>query len=67
MIMDNIHSDHRSITLELLNSNPNPIRLYRGVPIGMISFLPLTGKIEQESSKQYGGQLEATEIKKGIS
>lgn len=52
------------VTLELMNGNPNPVRLHAGDRICQIVFEPIVGAVEQtygSETNQYQGQSGATE------
>lgn len=60
MVIDNVHEEPRSITLEIANLGPFKVRLKSGDRIGMIFFSSLHSAIGQRASKQYRGQQRVT-------
>lgn len=56
-IIDNMFSEKRTIVLEMFNMSPFNIKIYPGLPIGMVSFYELTSDVLSESQLQYKDQI----------
>ncbi|MDQ0173376.1 dCTP deaminase [Paenibacillus tundrae] len=59
-IIDNLYEEPRSIILEIKNNGPLSIKLYPGLPIGMMLFHQLSSPVEQDVQKQYFRQDKVT-------
>jgi dCTP deaminase len=56
MMIDNVHEEFRSITLEFANVGAYDVKLRPGDCVGMLFFSALGCRIEQHASPQYRGQ-----------
>jgi dCTP deaminase len=54
--VDNLHEDARTVVLELFNCSRRPVRIRPGLPIAMLTFERLDGRIQQAASRQYADQ-----------
>jgi len=59
-LMDSVHDDMRSVTLELYNFGPFDLLLTPGMAIGIVVFSTLSAPIAQNAQVQYFGQVGAT-------
>jgi dCTP deaminase len=59
--IDNNHSEHRSVVLEIKNIGPFDVGLQFGVPIAMLTFQEMSEAVNpSEEQQQYSGQVGVT-------
>jgi hypothetical protein len=60
-VIDNIHSEHRAIVLEISNIGPMSVKLPVGYGIGMVCFEIASSSVEEgDEHDQYEGQVTVT-------